>query len=333
MDNDLIYQPHYIRNKVLAGMAVVIGFFCLIVIAVNVQLEAYILALIEVFLLLTCIFVYRKYKKNRLKGWNLFILPYFFLLVIIYGTYFKDLSAGLFLWSYIIPTLFYLLYGRNHGFIISAIVAIVQTASVLNKEDIALYNTTVISINFILAYVSIWVVSHIYQSNKDKTQNKLQELALRDTLTGAYNRLALKHFFPKGLLVGSKHTLVVIDLDFFKEVNDAYGHEAGDRVLQEFIKLLRLFLDDKQIYRLGGEEFAVLIPDSLDAAFKLVSSIKECLEREKMHYEGHSIVFTFSAGIAECRENMSLSDVLKSADSLLYQAKNSGRNQILMIAD
>ena len=332
MDNDIIYQPHYIRDKVLAGMAVVIGFFCLIVIAVNVQLEAYVLALIEVFLLLTCIFVYREYKKNRLGGWNLFILPYFFLLVIVYGTYFKGLSAGLFLWSYIIPTLFYLLYGRNHGFIISAIVAIVQTASVLNKEDIALYNTTVISINFILAYVSIWVISHIYQSNKDKTQKKLQELALRDPLTGAYNRLALKHFFSKELPVDSKHTMVVIDLDFFKEVNDAYGHDAGDMVLQEFIKLLRLFLDDKQIYRLGGEEFAVLIPHDRDVAFKLVSSIKEHLKRESVQYEGHSIVFTFSAGIAECREKGSLSDVLKSADCLLYQAKNSGRNQILMVA-
>jgi len=328
MDNDIIYQPNYIRDKILAGMAVVIGFFCLIVIAVNVQLEAYVLALIEVLLLLTCIFVYLKFKANSLSGWNLFVLPYFFLLVVIYGTFSSDLNKGLFLWSYIIPTLFYLLYGRKHGFIISAIVATMQTVSILNKDDSQLYNTTVISINFILAYMSIWVISHIYELNRDKAQIKLQELALRDSLTGVYNRLALKYRFAKEIKSGTKGCLAIVDLDFFKKVNDIYGHEAGDTVLQEFTELLKQFLDDEQIYRLGGEEFIVVIPSEPGVAFELIDTIRQHVAQYKVMYNEHCIRLTFSAGIVEYAADDSLSDTLLNADMKLYQAKNNGRNQI-----
>lgn len=328
MDNEIIYQPNYIRDKVLAGMAVVIGLFCLIVIAVNIQLEAYVLALIEVWLLLTCIFVYRKYQRNSLAGWNLFVLPYFFLLVIIYGSYFTNLSEGLFLWSYTIPTLFYLLYGRKHGFITSAIVAIVQTLSLLNKEDSQLYNSTVVSINFSLAYMSIWVISHIYELSKDKSQKKLQELALRDPLTGVYNRLALKHFFTKQTTANTKNSLAIIDLDFFKKVNDNYGHDAGDTVLQQFIQVLRLSVDDNQIYRLGGEEFVLIIPAERNVAFALIDTMKQAVAQHKVQYKQESIAITFSAGLVEYGLDDSLSDTLQHADLKLYQAKNNGRNQI-----
>ncbi len=309
-------------------MAVVIGCFCLIVIAINIHLQAYTLAVVEGFLLLTCIFIYRKAKKNLLSGWSLFILPYFFLLVVIYGTYIKELSEGLFLWSYIIPTLFYLLYGRSHGFIIATIVAIVQTASIFIKEDTPLYNTTVISINFILAYISIWVVSHIYESKRDQAQKELKELALRDPLTKAYNRLALIYFFDKKLQEKTELSIIVIDLDFFKQINDNYGHDAGDLTLKECVKSLRIFLGDEQIYRIGGEEFALLIPSKRELAFELINKIRLHIEQHKIQYKEHTIKFTFSAGVIECLKSNSLSDSLKEADLRLYKAKNNGRNQI-----
>lgn len=328
MYSHLISTSEKIQNKVLKGMAIAFGFFCLILIATNIYLQAYTLAIIEFFLVLTCIFVYHKAKNNLLGGWNLYVLPYFFLSIVIYGTYIKELNEGLFLWSYIVPTLFYLLYGQKHGFIIATLVAIIQIVNIMSKQDSQLYNTTVISINFILAYLSIWVVSHIYETNREKTQKQLKELALRDPLTGAYNRLALQYFFDDKVKTKNALALAVLDLDFFKKINDTFGHEAGDITLQECVTLLKQSTEDKQVFRLGGEEFALLIPKDQNNTFELINKIRIKVEQKTIQYKEHSISVTFSAGITQCLPEKSLSNSLDDADLKLYQAKNNGRNQV-----
>ncbi len=328
MYSHLISTSEKIQNKVLKGMAIAFGFFCIILIATNIYLQAYTLAIIEFFLVLTCIFVYHKAKNNLLGGWNLYVLPYFFLSIVIYGTYIKELNEGLFLWCYIVPTLFYLLYGQKHGFIIATLVAIIQIVNIMSKQDSQLYNITVISINFILAYFSIWLVSHIYETNREKAQKQLKELALRDPLTGAYNRLALQYFFDKKMKAQNTLSIAIIDLDLFKEVNDSFGHEAGDIILQECVTLLKQSTEDNQVFRLGGEEFALLIPADLHNTFELINNIRLTIEQNTTQYKEHSISFTFSAGISQCLPDRSLSHTLDDADLKLYQAKNNGRNQV-----
>lgn len=329
MQNEIISNPNYLRNKVLKGMAATIGLFCLLVIMVNIYLGAYFLAILEVLLAIVCFCVYKKSKADTISGWQSYLLPYFFLLVVLYGSYIKDLNEGLFLWCYIMPTLFYLLYGNRHGFITVLAVGIIQTAIILSKEGTELYNTTLISINFLLAYVSVWVVSHIYEKNRVIAQNSLKDLALRDPLTNAFNRLALKHHFDTIIDHNSPFSVVIIDIDLFKLINDTYGHDAGDLVLCRFVEQFRLVLADHEIYRIGGEEFALLVQKEPEHILEIVNQLLVHTQNTAIEYDGQHIQFTFSAGIAAGAPTTTLSELLKAADVKLYEAKQSGRCRIL----
>jgi len=328
MLTEIISDPNYLRNKVLCGMALSVGIFCLFVITLNIYLQDYTLAFIELVLCLNCIFIYKQTKSHSINGWQLFLLPYFLLMVIIYATYTKGLHEGVFLWSYIIPTLFYLLYGIRHGFITAFIVAFVQTIIIVNKESSELYDTTIISINFFIAYLAVWVISHIYEKNRVQIQQTLSMHALTDPLTHLFNRLALRHFFTDRINHQLPVSVAIIDLDLFKRINDNYGHDAGDFVLCHFAQQLKDNLDKQQVYRIGGEEFALLMQATATDTHQILSKLLQQRQNEILQYNHHRIEFTFSAGISTTETGSTLTDLLKSADLKLYIAKNSGRNQI-----
>jgi len=110
----ILSNPEFLRNKVLKGLAIALGVFALLLSFFNVYLQNYILAAVEVFLSITCWLVYRKVQKDSITLIQAMILQCFFILVVIYGTYITPLSNGLFLWSFIVPTIFYLLFGKKN---------------------------------------------------------------------------------------------------------------------------------------------------------------------------------------------------------------------------
>lgn len=310
-------------------MASSIGLCVLPLIGVNIFLQAYALATIEILFFIVCVYTYIKTKSNKLKGWQVYILPYAFLLIVIYGSFLKGLNEGLFLWSYIVPTLFYLLYGIKLGFITSALNLAVQTLILISKENTELYNITVISINFSLAYLVVWVVSHVYEKNREQAELTLKQLALKDPLTGAFNRLALTNLFNSEISDNSDVGVAIVDIDLFKKINDQYGHDAGDKVLTEFVSVLGIFLDDDQYFRIGGEEFVVIIFNDKNGLTCTLETIREHIENYKIEHNGKIIQFTFSAGISQGSGRVKLPNLLKEADQKLYQAKSKGRNVIL----
>ena len=164
---------------------------------------------------------------------------------------------------------------------------------------------------------------------------KSRELALKDALTGIWNRQALDENIEKEFIRWQRYqkplSLVVWDIDFFKRVNDTYGHTAGDKVLKTVARLFKQETRDADfIARFGGEEFVGIFPETrLEDALILANKIREKLQDSKFHYEHKPVPITASAGLATFRPNDTIEDVFKRADSALYLAKEGGRNRCI----
>ncbi|MBJ8340751.1 GGDEF domain-containing protein [Antrihabitans sp. YC3-6] len=150
----------------------------------------------------------------------------------------------------------------------------------------------------------------------------------RDELTGLLNRRGFIEQAHLTLKRAPVCTLILADLDFFKEVNDALGHAGGDHALATFAGVLRTAPDVGQVSgRIGGEEFAVLLPDSeARAAMEFAESIRERVAATSISYGGATTSLTASFGIATVEPLMSLPALMDAADRALYAAKAKGRN-------
>ncbi len=164
---------------------------------------------------------------------------------------------------------------------------------------------------------------------------KSRELALKDALTGIWNRQALDEDLEKEFVRWQRYqkplSLVIWDIDFFKRVNDTYGHAAGDKVLKTVARLFNQETRDADfIARFGGEEFVGIFPETrLEDALSLANKIREKLQNSKFHYEHKPVPVTASAGLATFRPNDTIEEVFKRADAALYRAKEGGRNRCI----
>lgn len=169
-----------------------------------------------------------------------------------------------------------------------------------------------------------------------ETNKRLQEEAATDALTGLYNRRSFQKLFKKELQRAKRfhHSLsfVMIDLDWFKNINDHFGHPLGDKVLQEFVKLIKRQLRGIDfIARYGGEEFAILLPEtSIFNAAKVIDRLRmKCHELEIPPIPKGEV--SLSAGLATFPEDGDTVEALyDKADRALYAAKNSGRNRVVV---
>lgn len=165
--------------------------------------------------------------------------------------------------------------------------------------------------------------------------SRIEDLAITDELTGLYNRRYLMNILAqqRALANRSRYGFVVcyIDLDHFKKVNDRYGHPFGDKVLKAFANLISASLREVDIgARLGGEEFVLILADTnIEAAHGVCQRMAEKW-REHRYSEAPELISTLSAGITEFHSPESIDQVLERADHLLYEAKNGGRNRIVV---
>jgi diguanylate cyclase (GGDEF)-like protein len=172
-----------------------------------------------------------------------------------------------------------------------------------------------------------------------KIQEKLKELATTDSLSGLYNRTEFTNLAQKEFALAKKRneelSLLMMDLDHFKFINDTFGHAAGDEVIREVGNIIKTSFRKTDIAgRLGGEEFVVVLKNtSLKEAEKAAEKLRKNLARAKVNYRKHEISFTVSIGVAAIfgdtnNENdfEDFEDFLKQADDALYKAKAQGRN-------
>jgi diguanylate cyclase (GGDEF)-like protein len=164
---------------------------------------------------------------------------------------------------------------------------------------------------------------------------ELRHKARHDSLTGLLNRRAIEEAIgaqmQRGRRSGEPHSLLMLDLDHFKSINDRLGHAAGDLVLQHVATVLQANVRNiDQVARVGGEEFLVLMPGaSLDTARPAAERLREQLTADSAQFQGTSVKISVSIGIAQWADHSEeLSRLLIRVDTALYQAKAQGRNRV-----
>lgn len=163
--------------------------------------------------------------------------------------------------------------------------------------------------------------------------NAIRKTAITDFLSGLYNR---RHLFSAGeklrtnaLKAGRRPVAAMLDIDFFKRVNDTYGHDAGDLVIKSVAHAIRDHIGDRGLVaRFGGEEFCVVM-DGEAAIAEMFDSLRLRIEALDMVHAGERINVTSSTGIS-CLPGSDLDEQINDADQALYQAKQSGRNRVML---
>ena len=164
-----------------------------------------------------------------------------------------------------------------------------------------------------------------------------KEESKEDFLTKLYNKRGIEELLSvkESEYERYKHnyTVVIFDLDHFKNVNDNFGHDAGDAVLAAFSKILKKQARSLDVVgRFGGEEFMVILPETnTQAGIQFAEKVRANVEKARFMYKGKRIDVTVSCGVSERAKNITAKTTIKSSDDALYAAKNAGRNQVISV--
>ncbi|WP_341708086.1 GGDEF domain-containing protein [Halopseudomonas sp.] len=248
-----------------------------------------------------------------------------------------DASMTAFVWVYMVPILAYLLLGRRAGLMLSvpfmlaaAVLYLLRYADMESAAGLIDVGNAVICGLMILLFV------HFYEGRRAVAQHSLERMAQRDGLTGVYNRARFQQLFAQYVEQGQRSSdgfaLVLLDVDHFKQVNDSWGHEAGDRALQHLCRVLGKRLRSSDVIgRLGGEEFGLLLHNTdAVAAEQLVQTLCEQLERSPLVWQDRPLQLTATFGVA-CwpRDADDAAGLYRCADQRLYRGKAFGRNRVI----
>ena len=187
------------------------------------------------------------------------------------------------------------------------------------------------------AVIALWFDTFgRHAEDRAEMEYRLEILATTDPLTGILNRRA---FLERGKALseaakryGHPMTVMMLDIDHFKQVNDRHGHDTGDDVLRQFVTVVRKCLRQVDVFgRMGGEEFAVLMPETAQKGAMIAAErIRKAVEQAKLETDGQSLSVTVSVGATVGTHTVE--EALKLADEALYQAKSEGRNRVILTA-
>jgi len=264
-------------------------------------------------------------------------LHFFWLLV-------EDVEWSGLLWCLVMLPLFFHLLGYQRGLIL--VLLLISGTTWLLFWPSAFYSSpysTEILFRFWAAYLILaWIsfsVEYIRHQTRQRLQATWRELdiqACTDELTGLANRRGLREYLGKQEQRSTQgegsYAVILGDMDDFKQINDRYGHDVGDRVLSTVGKLISsLVREDDLAARWGGEEFLLLLADTdAEGAKVLAEKVRDCVATSKILVDGESIDLSMSLGVAAQQQDAPLSASLKSADVAMYEAKRRGKNSVVM---
>lgn len=234
---------------------------------------------------------------------------------------------------------------KKHAFIFGAIAIAEDICTILlayyypvhieQVTEINALSTTLCS--FIVTVISLFLITALGSAQQRRQKERLEAMteqlrsaADHDALTGLYNRRYLNHYMEK--IMGAAHAdfyTALMDLDFFKKINDKYGHFFGDEVLIGFADIMNRYLPDDGIsVRFGGEEFLLVLPQMTE------EQVRDLLEKMRQDYKAFGRQkcgedFTFSCGIERYVADMEITALFSRADDKLYQAKQKGRDCVV----
>ena len=214
-------------------------------------------------------------------------------------------------------------------------IPIFQSGSVGNVVQIVIPRKHGRLYQYLLPFIQVFLRESAPTVETKRLLDTLRETALRDSLTGLHNRRFLEEYLETlQATIKRKEqrlSIMVMDLDYFKDVNDTFGHDAGDIVLKTLAKELSAQVRTSDlVIRFGGEEFLVILQESEDySGYHLAEKIRLSVEKLKIHIPGGVLNKTISIGVAGYpNDGEDIWDVIKAADLALYEAKHNGRNRV-----
>lgn len=237
-------------------------------------------------------------------------------------------------------------FSRIVSVVLSGVVALVAIFYVINKGPLVVMSeygqVAFIIINTVYVFLKLVLIAYYFRIKFSASETKilqysrrLEMIATTDPLTKLQNRRGMFTYLER--LVEDKNdkefalTLGIGDIDYFKKINDTYGHEAGDYVLETLSKLMKEFMNGKgMVARWGGEEFLFAFDDiNGDYAFESLSKLLHLIERYEFSYNGIDFHVTMTFGIEEYDDNEGIEKTVSRADEKLYMGKEAGRDRVI----
>lgn len=272
-----------------------------------------------------------RYLQRWIYGYLIPLFTFFNVIIIV-----PDASISASIWVLMMPVLSYLLLGKRQGLLLCLPFMVGGCLGYLYFLDsIHSARSAIDFLNLLLSSSLMLLFIHLYEQRREEARQRLVNLAQTDPLTGLVNRNRFHELLARTIAECRRsnipYALVVLDLDRFKQVNDTFGHEAGDRLLRLVGRTLteRLRGTDT-VGRLGGEEFGLLLRDvTADDTVQLIEQVRERIAATSLSYRGDTIAVTASFGIAHSsRDGHQAEGLFRIADRRLYQGKRGGRNVV-----
>ncbi len=292
----------------------------------NFAVGHYLIGIFTLILTSLCtINAYHCYQGNYHLGLNLFGIAPAIIIAIGYALY--ELGVVASYWPYLGILAFYFMLPEKPAWItnIIFILTISPIAWYVLEPSVAIRFTAVLLGLSFFAFLSMREIF--------KQHHMLKQLSATDPLTGLNNRLLLKstidHAIHQSARSNIAMSLIMLDIDHFKKINDEYGHSVGDSILGAIGALLQSFFrKDDTIFRIGGEEFLILIHNTNGiATHKIAEKLRSKIENLSLLPNGS---VTVSIGVCELQADMNRKSWMKQCDDNLYLAKSSGRNQVVV---
>lgn len=314
-----------LKFKKRLGLFIHCGAFLLVMSFAIMQYYAQNLPLafaIAAFILFDLLIIYLLIKEDTylFNGWGLALLA---AALVCYSTSITGMVGAL--WAYVAILLFFFLLHWRAATLSATLFIVIEGYIALEHLDISLWYRLVATLLLAGTLTSAfsWLLT--------EKQFQLVTLATTDPLTGCANRLQLNTKLSESSYNFHRYrtpsSLIVLDIDHFKQINDSQGHAAGDLALTEFAKLMasRIRQTDR-LFRYGGEEFIILLPNTrVNDAYRLADSLRQAAEAHEFNL---SKPLTTSGGVAEIIEGEGWDHWLNRADEALFEAKRGGRNRI-----
>ncbi|MDT0629509.1 GGDEF domain-containing protein [Alteromonas sp. W364] len=246
------------------------------------------------------------------------------------------------LWIYIVPPVAFFFSGLKIG-LINILFFIVVVSLMLfapNEMFVGTAYSTEFKTRLLYSFVTVTLLFGFYEYSRQKSYEFIRELsdkfeqqAMHDPLTNLPNRRGMREFldheYKRSRRSNSPLSVLLVDIDYFKKINDEFLHDGGDFVLED---LSRLFVssvrEQDRVARWGGEEFLFLLPETNSTdAFTLAEKIRLAVEKHDLEFAGRRISVTISIGLNEITPDMNIDQAINLADHYLYEAKKAGRNQ------
>ena len=324
------------RRALLKALLIITGVSGALFFVINTQRGLHLLATIELVTGAASMMLYVVVSRTRnLRVWTLvYLIP--FLTIMMVAMYLPGTSPTVFLWVYIIPVISHLLLGLRLGFAVAVFFMLTAFAIFVLKHPRLLYEFHFASLaNILISCAVALAFAYVYERGSEKARAGLMVIASTDPLTRLANLYRFRESFQQERHRAQRYdadlTLLVLDLDYFKKVNDTHGHAVGDQVLIHVANILRRRLRASDLVcRVGGEEFTVLLPDTgLEEAIKVAASLRRLIRDTPYRDQAVTVSLSCSIGVALWqRDGETLEQLMEAGDKRLYQAKQAGRDRV-----